>query len=159
VFLKVLFLDDPQQVQPTVASTPYPGGWRGDRQKSEDQPHAKGTCPSDQRFLTRAFTERTNSEISRRLFEGILIALRCSRRHSAVHPATAVRHRWRLARVPAPRSGSASRAEVHGQLHLHCVVPLVSRSPPPGFRSSPLSPDRLSGHGRGTAPGTTGFRR
>ena len=51
-----------------------PGGWRGDRQKSEDQPHAKGTCPS-------AAPSPTSCDRLCRIasvFEGILIALRCS---------------------------------------------------------------------------------
>ena len=38
--------------------------------------------------------------------EGILVTLRSARSLSAVHSAAAVWHRWRLARVPAPRSGS-----------------------------------------------------
>ena len=42
-----------------------------------------------------------------------------------MHPAAAVRHRWRLARVPAPRSGSASRAEVHGYFPL--IVETLAR--------------------------------
>jgi hypothetical protein len=53
------------------------------------------------------------------MFESVFISLGRSWRHTAVHPAAAVRHRWRLARVPAPRPGSASAAEVHGQLVSH----------------------------------------
>ena len=41
------------------------------------------------------------------VLEGVLISLRCARRRSAVHPASAVRHRRRLA--PAPASASALR--------------------------------------------------
>ena len=59
------------------------------------------------------------------MFERVFIPLRWSRGHSAVHPAAAVRHRWRLARVPAPRSGSASRAEVHGYFPL--IVETLAR--------------------------------
>ena len=67
------------------------------------------------------------------MLERVPITLRSARRHSAVHPAAAVRHRWRLARLPAPCPRSASRAEVHGQFALHGVDPLISlRSPPPG---------------------------
>jgi hypothetical protein len=54
--------------------------------------------------------------VAERVAEGVLISLRGSRRRSAVHPASAGRHRRRPARVPAPRSGSAARGEVHGQL-------------------------------------------
>ena len=36
------------------------------------------------------------------VFEGVLIPHRCPRRWSAVHPAAAVRHRLRLARLPEP---------------------------------------------------------
>src|SRR5262249_30243152 len=48
------------------------------------------------------------------MFDRVFIPLWCSRGLSPVHPAPPIRHRGCLARVPAPRSSSASRAEVHG---------------------------------------------
>jgi hypothetical protein len=48
-----------------------------------------------------------------------------------VHPAAGVRHRWRPARAPASRPGTASRAAVHGQSALHGVDPPISRDPHP----------------------------
>src|SRR5258706_6715563 len=41
---------------------------------------------------------------------GVLIALRLARRRSAVHSATSVRHRWRLATLPAAGSSKATRS-------------------------------------------------
>src|SRR5258706_9175324 len=41
---------------------------------------------------------------------GVLIALRRARRRSAVHSATSVRHRWRLATLPAAGSSKATRS-------------------------------------------------
>jgi len=52
---------------------------------------------------------------------------------SAVHPAAAVRHRGRSARMPAPRPRSTAGAQVHGQFASHGVVPLISRDPLPRF--------------------------
>src|SRR2546427_7523640 len=46
------------------------------------------------------------------MLEGVLIPLRGSRRRAAVHPTSAVRHRRRSARAPAPCLGSASRGEM-----------------------------------------------
>ena len=83
--------------------------------------------------------------------EGILIALWCSRRHSAVQPAAAVRHRRRPAPAAAPRPRAASRAAVHGQSALHGVDPSISRDPhpPPAPQRRPLPAHR---NGRGRAP-------
>ena len=49
-----------------------------------------------------------------------------------VHPAAAVRHRWRLARLTAPGSGSAFRCPVHRQSH-GVVPPISNESLPRGF--------------------------
>ena len=59
------------------------------------------------------------------MLESVFIPLRCSRGHSPVHPASAVRHRRRLARVSAPRSGSAAQAEVRGRAVLHRACSLI----------------------------------
>src|SRR5690348_12264324 len=67
------------------------------------------------------------------VFEGVLIARRCARGPAPVHPATAVRHRWRLALQTAPCPRSTSAAQMHGQFALHGVVPWVSSDAlPPG---------------------------
>ena len=63
------------------------------------------------------------------VLEGILISLRCARGRSAVHPAAAVLHRRRLARVPATGPCSASFGLVH--IQVHGVVPLTSVRPTP----------------------------
>jgi hypothetical protein len=68
------------------------------------------------------------------VLEGILVTLWGAWGHPAMHSATAVRHRCRPARAPAPCPGSASRAAVHGQFASHGVVPLISLHPlPPGL--------------------------
>jgi hypothetical protein len=54
------------------------------------------------------------------MLEGVLISLRGSRRRSAVHPTSPIRHRRGSARVSAPRSGAAARGQVHGQFVSHC---------------------------------------
>ncbi len=61
---------------------------------------------------------------------GIPVTLRCSRRWSAVHPASAVRHRWRLAPAPASGPGQASGAQVHSQFAAHEIVLLSWQYPP-----------------------------
>jgi hypothetical protein len=48
-----------------------------------------------------------------------------------VHPAAAVRHGWRLAKAPAPCSRSTPLAQVHRQLALHGVDPVISFVPLP----------------------------
>jgi hypothetical protein len=85
--------------------------------------------PCDQWFLAKALIARINPDSSRRramasaverpCLRAFLLPFRGSGRRSAVHPTSAVRHRRRAARAPAPRSGSAARAEVHGQFACH----------------------------------------
>ena len=117
----------------TVTHARQTGVGRGGLPKSGDQPHAKQCCvrcPAISDF-SQSFhcahqprnlsTPRNRFGRVKTMFERVFIPLRCSRGHPPVHPASAVRHRRRLARVPAPRSGSASRAEVHGQFVAHSV--------------------------------------
>lgn len=61
------------------------------------------------------------------MLQGVLIARGRAGVRSAVHPASAILHRRRLARRPFPRLRSAARAQVHAQLALHGVVPLFWR--------------------------------
>ena len=50
-----------------------------------------------------------------------------------MHPASTVLHRAVAARFPRPPGmRSASLAQVHGQLSLHRVVPLILAVPPQG---------------------------
>jgi hypothetical protein len=66
--------------------------------------------------------------------QGVAIALRCTGRRSAVHPAASVRHRGRPAGRPGPRPSSATRAQVYMQFAVHGVVPPISNeSSPRGF--------------------------
>jgi hypothetical protein len=94
-------------------------GWGRRPSEIRNQPHAKPASMLSRKGFASAHQARNLPTPGDRLcrvppvFEGVLISLRCAGRHSAVHPTSAVRHRWRLARIPAPRSGSASRAEVH----------------------------------------------
>ena len=76
------------------------------------------------------------------VLECVAVTLWRPRRQAAVHPAAAVRHRWRLAWAPVPRPRAASRAAVHGQPALQGVdPPIFSRS---AF-SRILSPSRARG--------------
>src|SRR4051812_25927826 len=45
------------------------------------------------------------------MFESVFIPLRCSRGRSPVHPTSAVRHRRRLAGVPAPCCQTAANSD------------------------------------------------
>src|SRR5262249_47830699 len=80
---------------------------------------------------------------------GVLVTLRSARRRPAVHPAAAVRHRWRLAPAPAPCPRPTPPAAVHWQFALHGVDPLISVDPPPpGSGPSRPPPARRHAHGR-----------
>ena len=148
--------------------------------KSEDQPPSKGLpgnpeqddgarCRAVSRFLQGLSLSAPVLNLSapcngfccvEAMFEGVFIALRGSWRHSAVHPASAVRHRWRLARLPVPCSGSAPRAEVHGQFVSHSVGRLFSpTSPEPEFRPSLRLPVRQSAHGHAPRSPSAGLCR
>lgn len=59
----------------------------------------------------------------------------------ALTSTTTVRHRWRLARLPAASPCSASAAPVHGQFALHGVVPRFCSHPHP--RAGHVADDRL----------------
>ena len=83
------------------------------------------------------------------VLESILVTLGGAWGEPAVHPAAAVRHRWRPAPAPAPCPRSTSRAAVHGQFASHGVVPPISLHPlPPGSRPCPPPPARQHAHGR-----------
>jgi hypothetical protein len=82
---------------------------------------------ADQRGELPPLGDRLGGETP--VLESMVIALRRTGRGAAVHPTAPVHHRWRLARRPGPRPGSATRAQVHGQSALHGVVPGTQRTP------------------------------
>ncbi len=70
-----------------------------------------------------------------------------------MHPASAVRHRWRLARLPAARPRSTSAAPVHGHLLCMSLFLLFRLIPTPRSRhvaddglSARVNVDVLDGH-------------
>src|SRR5262249_43714615 len=78
---------------------------------------------------------------------GVLVRLRSAGRRPAVHPAAAVRHRWRLAPAPAPCPRPTPPAAVHWQFALRGVDPLISVDPPPpGSGPSRPPPARRHAH-------------
>jgi hypothetical protein len=90
------------------------------------------------------------------MLQGIPVAPWCSGRLVPVHQAPTVLHRTVAARLPRPpRMRSAYRAQVHGLLSLHGVVPLILVAPHPGHLLQPSPPAGRQGVVAGRAePGT-----
>jgi hypothetical protein len=67
------------------------------------------------------------------VFKCVFIPLRSARRRSAVHPASAVLHRGRLARALAPCPCSASWCLAHGARAWGCSFAFGANPPPPAL--------------------------
>jgi hypothetical protein len=59
------------------------------------------------------------------VLKSVFVPLRRAWGEAAMHPASAVRHCWRLTRASAPCPRSTSRAEVHRQVAFHGVDPQI----------------------------------
>jgi hypothetical protein len=112
--------------------SPFHGDWRDrTRKRRLDplRPVAETSRKSKQRGYGSALCDRLSRVAP--VLQCVLIAFRSPRRSPAVHPARAVRHRWRLAPAPRACSHSTSLAEMHRQFALHGLDPVISRYLPP----------------------------